>query len=404
MRAAKTIASGFSLLVLMLVLATTASAAKPVKPVIRSATVEGKVITIKGSVKLPARSAFKTRKVTIGLTLTDSTGSVLKPKRAKLKTSSKDQYVRNYGFRVEMRVAGPVKIRAGVYDGPKLFGKLSTPRVVEIARDQAATGNTPAPGGDTNPPPPLDTDADGVVDSSDNCPVNANADQADNDSDGKGDACDPCQNIANPGAANCPATIYQVKNGTIAIGEAVRISELVVTAVSGTDAWAQLPTTAFSYSGSDNSGIRLIFGSAPTVDVGDEITVDGVVGAPGDARTLSVTAAEVVGTGRPAPAPVVLTSTTFLTKVIVVDATLVKIDNIFSGSTYNTTGWLLNDALGSFAVLNTIWSALPPVNAPYSSVTGIAGYDGTHPLLMPRDANDIGPYICLASLTTTLGC
>lgn len=144
MRAAKTIASGFSLLVLMLVLATTASAAKPVKPVIRSATVEGKVITIKGSVKLPARSAFKTRKVTIGLTLTDSTGSVLKPKRAKLKTSSKDQYVRNYGFRVEMRAAGPVKIRAGVYDGPKLFGRLSASKTVQIV-DPVPGSNTPTP-------------------------------------------------------------------------------------------------------------------------------------------------------------------------------------------------------------------------------------------------------------------
>jgi hypothetical protein len=42
----------------------------------------------------------------------------------------------------------------------------------------------------TPPPPPLDTDGDGVPDVSDNCPANANTDQADGDSDGVGNACE----------------------------------------------------------------------------------------------------------------------------------------------------------------------------------------------------------------------
>ncbi|HML24464.1 MAG TPA: thrombospondin type 3 repeat-containing protein [Aggregatilinea sp.] len=37
----------------------------------------------------------------------------------------------------------------------------------------------------------VDTDADGLVDALDNCPLVANADQADTDADGIGDACDP---------------------------------------------------------------------------------------------------------------------------------------------------------------------------------------------------------------------
>jgi hypothetical protein len=36
-----------------------------------------------------------------------------------------------------------------------------------------------------------DTDGDGVLDSSDNCPAAGNADQTDTDSDGQGDVCDP---------------------------------------------------------------------------------------------------------------------------------------------------------------------------------------------------------------------
>jgi hypothetical protein len=42
-----------------------------------------------------------------------------------------------------------------------------------------------------------DDDADGVQDTSDNCPVHANASQLDGDSDGDGDACDNCPSNAN---------------------------------------------------------------------------------------------------------------------------------------------------------------------------------------------------------------
>jgi hypothetical protein len=42
----------------------------------------------------------------------------------------------------------------------------------------------------------LDTDADGVVNTSDNCPTVANANQRNHDSDAKGDACDKCPHLA----------------------------------------------------------------------------------------------------------------------------------------------------------------------------------------------------------------
>lgn len=43
-----------------------------------------------------------------------------------------------------------------------------------------------------------DTDGDGFLDNSDNCPSHANQDQVDGDGDGRGDACDNCSSIANP--------------------------------------------------------------------------------------------------------------------------------------------------------------------------------------------------------------
>ncbi len=44
----------------------------------------------------------------------------------------------------------------------------------------------------------VDSDGDGVCDSEDNCPANANPNQEDADGDGVGDACDNCRDVANP--------------------------------------------------------------------------------------------------------------------------------------------------------------------------------------------------------------
>ena len=50
--------------------------------------------------------------------------------------------------------------------------------------------------------PELDTDADGVPDRLDNCPLTFNPDQADADLDGVGDACDNCRTTPNPDQAD----------------------------------------------------------------------------------------------------------------------------------------------------------------------------------------------------------
>jgi hypothetical protein len=50
-------------------------------------------------------------------------------------------------------------------------------------------------GGDGDPPPVFDRDADGVLDVLDNCADRPNPDQANEDGDGSGDACDPCPGL-----------------------------------------------------------------------------------------------------------------------------------------------------------------------------------------------------------------
>lgn len=64
-------------------------------------------------------------------------------------------------------------------------------------------GFAPRSGDDTGPAPDAggtdeDADADGRVDSADNCPGTPNPEQADEDADGVGDACDVCPPLPDP--------------------------------------------------------------------------------------------------------------------------------------------------------------------------------------------------------------
>jgi sugar lactone lactonase YvrE len=68
---------------------------------------------------------------------------------------------------------------------------------------------------DRETPPPVDTDGDGVVDATDNCPNVANLDQADADGDGQGDACDSDDdNDGIPDASDsCPVQFANTADG-----------------------------------------------------------------------------------------------------------------------------------------------------------------------------------------------
>ncbi|MES2682100.1 MAG: S8 family serine peptidase, partial [Pseudomonadota bacterium] len=67
----------------------------------------------------------------------------------------------------------------------------------------APASNDPGAPGE-EPPPPVDSDGDTVVDAEDNCPAVANTDQADADADGTGDACEAVEPPPPP-VGSCPA-------------------------------------------------------------------------------------------------------------------------------------------------------------------------------------------------------
>jgi len=91
---------------------------------------------------------------------------------------------------------------------------VTTVDAVELATGYDFFSNLPEPiqrcveAGTNGNNPPLDTDADGVPDTTDNCPTTPNPDQLNTDGDAQGNACDPDDD--NDGVAdtadNCPLT------------------------------------------------------------------------------------------------------------------------------------------------------------------------------------------------------
>jgi hypothetical protein len=103
----------------------------------------------------------------------------------------------------------------------------------------------------------------------------ANAGQEDADSDDKGDACDACPAVANPGSAGCPVSVYDLKDGTIALTSPVPVAvpNLVVTAVASNGFWSQVDPTSAGFDGIDHACIFSFVGAGAKPAVGDQVNV-----------------------------------------------------------------------------------------------------------------------------------
>jgi hypothetical protein len=264
-------------------------------------------------------------------------------------------------------------------------------------KSQAITVTSPAPPvattptvpGPILPPAPIDTDADGIADDVDNCTSQANPDQSDIDADGKGDVCDSCPSYSNPGGSFCPATIEQVKTAVFPEGVGVEISSVVITAVSGTRAWAQDAASA----GAPNGGIQLNYASSGSVSVGDHLNVGGTITA---GQRLSISTSSVVGAPVPVPAPLVVTAATLASNAQAYDSLLVRVNNSDKVDTYGATGLLLMDSSGFFALTTDVYATPPFPNyadgGGYDFLVGISGNDGVQPLVRPRTSADFGTF------------
>jgi len=124
-----------------------------------------------------------------------------------------------------------------------------------------------------------DLDGDGIDNEDDNCPFDDNGAQSDGDSDDKGDECDPCPDQANPDSVcsleAVAANIADIQSGEVSEGSYVRITDVVVTAVTGSGFNVQDPALVSSPA---YSGIYIYTSSTPSVTRGDVVEVEGEVG------------------------------------------------------------------------------------------------------------------------------
>ncbi len=164
----------------------------------------------------------------------------------------------------------------------------------DIDQDGAGDECDECPTGDADSCPmfdPNDFDSDGVPNLMDNCPNDANPDQADSEGDGVGDVCDACSDFDNSTTPACPATIYEIRGGEFVLGDQVFIDEVVVTAAGGNALFVQVPADASYYNGVEFSGLNVFLAGNTAPAVGDSVRIDGVLSEFGG--TLQIEAATI---------------------------------------------------------------------------------------------------------------
>jgi large repetitive protein len=248
-------------------------------------------------------------------------------------------------------------------------------------------------GGPVSPPPPADADADGVPDSTDNCVSVANVDQADADGDQKGDVCDACPADANPGDQGCPATIYDVTQGTVPNGTSVRIANALVMAVQpdGDAIWVQYRFTDPEFNGSltlSFDGLEVdLTGVSTAPEVGQRVTIDGIVGT----QLLNATALTVTGDIDETPDVVPVPPLFFNdgTNDGRLNGELVNVsDGVLSA--HSGDDWAVSNR-NDFTVAHRIIGTLPdcPEGSRLTLLQGIADIIGGELVLLPRTSDDI---------------
>jgi len=157
------------------------------------------------------------------------------------------------------------------------------------------------------PPPPVDTDADGITDDRDNCATVANPDQLDSDGDGMGDACE-CWGVVCGASDSCPtATACNPQNGAC---------ECPAAACTGTTTFVPQPPlsvgpqatdiAASDLDGDGRADLVVTNGGSQTLSVlhndgGGHFApaVDYPTGGSGGAFPFAVAAADLDGDGSP---------------------------------------------------------------------------------------------------------
>ena len=242
-------------------------------------------------------------------------------------------------------------------------------------------------------PDPDDRDTDGHPNGTDNCPDIPNADQADRDMDMRGDVCDACPDDPNPAGSACPGTIYDIKDGSLPVGTLVAFTDALVTAVGSNGYFLQVDPRASFYAGSDHSGVFVYSGGAPTVAVGDLLTISSsqIASFRGPTQLQSVSQS-VTAAGQPLPMPVTVTEAEAQTggaRAAALEGVLVTLADVTVASADATADEVT--LVGGLPLTSFLYriDPFPTEGEAFASMTGVLMQRDDASRLGPRDASDV---------------
>ncbi len=274
----------------------------------------------------------------------------------------------------------------------------------DFDRDMIGDACDPCPmneGPTCRAPDPDDRDSDTIPNGRDNCPDAPNTDQADTDMDGIGNVCDPCPMTANPGGTACPATVYEVKRGTVMVGSVVTVSNLAVTALARNGFYAQAEPGTTGYAGVDYAGVFVFTNTAPTVMVGDRVVVaNATVADFFGQRQLSGAMVTAMGRAAMAPTPTIVTPAEIATggmRAAALEGALVQVENVTvtnpsptpaGGETAPTNEF---EVTGMLRVDDTLFltTPAPRMGETFRSIAGVLIFGRENSKLNPRAATDL---------------
>lgn len=252
-----------------------------------------------------------------------------------------------------------------------------------------------ANGESCTPPSADDIDGDGVPNGADNCPEISNNDQADADGDGIGDVCGPLppqpytiNDLRDATSANHPAT-----------GTSVIVNDVYVTGVKTWDSplgfFAQIGTAA-------NSAIFVATKGAPTVKIGNKVSVSGVYEELYNVTTVSSATVTSNDNGTTLPfAPVLVTAAEVtdngakaeMYEGMLCELDAVSISNMNPDAPKDFDEFQITDASsGIVRVDDYLYEALDnttDAGTTYSKLVGICNFTFKQRKICPRSAADL---------------
>ncbi|MDQ3263072.1 MAG: lamin tail domain-containing protein [Myxococcota bacterium] len=253
---------------------------------------------------------------------------------------------------------------------------------------------------------PADQDSDGSPNASDNCPTVFNPGQEDGDTDGKGDVCDACPAVSNPGGMACPATVYEIKQGLLPLGQAVSLQGVLVTARTSNGFFVQVKAGDATYAGAEHSGL-FIFNSTP-VDPGQRISIDlGIVASfDGQLQLSGVSGVNVLSSGEAPPAPNLATADelqTGGTRAAALEGVLVQVQDVTvtsvapalgAGDSAPSNEFMVDGPSGATDTLRVddllfLISPFPTLGEQFASLSGVLTFRHGNSKLEPRSVADV---------------